>query len=156
MKAADDWVMLPDRTLLPKLKELSVLVKKLYKGKRHFASPFKAYRGFDPDGASQDTLGLAEKGFWKNKIKEHKVGDEFEYNSSIAVLSFTPMESIARAFGKTVVEITVDPNKDDYLFLTDEICVLIGKRRNHNKFYRQSEVIMFPPYTLHFTIKQKN
>lgn len=153
--ALDAWILSPDRSLLPKLRELGTIVKEIYKGVGMYRAPFKAYRGFDMKDSVQDAMGLVVKKLFFNRIKEFNVGDMIEYKSEAFLLSFSTMRSIARAFGDTVIEITVDPVHDDFLFITDELCVLVGEARHHTEFKSQKEVILFPPFHLSFKVIEK-
>jgi len=140
----DDWILAPDGDLLAKLRthtRTSQSISRLKIGT-------KLYRGFDPTSSYQDTMGLSIKKWLFNEVKEHRVGDTFEYSIE-RPLSFTTDIDIARAFGKTIVQLVSIP--DDYIWITDELSSLVSKRRGIGP-ETQREVIVLPPQNLKFKI----
>lgn len=142
LKSLDEWVLCPNHNLLPKLKQLSQIVDKLY----NFNYNSKIYRGFNKNSI-QDTMGLTNRGFFLDSLKkETKPGYEFTYKVTNP-LSFSTDLNIAKAFGKIVIETKLP--KHNKLVITNELAYIINKMRNlksHNK--TQYEVIVFPDNTL--------
>lgn len=143
----DDWILSPDADLLEKLRPY---VKK-FESIARLRVGTKLYRGFDATSSYQDTMGLSKKKFLFNEVLKHDVGDSFNYVIS-KPLSFSTDIDIARAFGKTVVELTSLPG--EYIWITDELSTLISRRRNIGP-ETQKEVILLPPEELTFKILSK-
>jgi hypothetical protein len=152
LNALDQWALIADRNLIPKLIELGSVVNKLY----DFKDDLTLYRGFGVSRFNnfQDTMGLIEERRFINKIKEHRVNDSFRYNSSFKAISFSTDLKIAEAFGSVVVRTMVNPLKDFILILTDELCYIVSEMRNI-ELETQKEVILLPPFDITFVVVKK-
>lgn len=139
LKSLNEWILCPDYNLIPKLKQLSQIVDKLY---NFNYNNIRIYRGFNKNSI-QDTMGLTNKGFFHDSLKkETKLGYEFTYKVTNP-LSFSIDFNIANAFGNIVIETKLP--KHNKLVITNELAYIINKMRNlksHNK--TQKEVIVFP------------
>lgn len=146
LKALDEWILVPNRNLLPKLKQLSLIVDKLYT----FNYNSKIYRGFRKNSI-QDTMGLTNRGFFIDTLKrETAPGYEFTYKVTNP-LSFSTDLNIAKAFGKIVIETKLP--KHNKLVITNELAHIINKMRNLKKDTQtQYEVIVFPDNILNCKI----
>lgn len=147
VKHLDDWVLAPDKDLLPRLNEYAAILKRICPLPRNV----RLFRGFDPSSSYQDTLGLSEKGFFRNKVRSFAVGEKISY-TILNPLSFSTSEDIAKAFGDTVVVLSKIP--DNYIWLCDELSYLISVERKVSP-QSQKEVIVLPPATLELTVVRK-
>lgn len=147
VEAIDNWVLTPDKKLLPTLLNYAKLLKSF----NDLPEGTRLFRGFDPKSNYQDTLGLTYKGFFVNKVHNYSVGHEFNYIIENPI-SFTTSERIAGEFGSTIVELKELPN--DYIWLSDELAYLISKRRNI-KPETQKELIILPPADLKLKVIKK-
>lgn len=143
----DDWILSPDGDLLDKLRSHTRTLQSIARLK----IGTKLYRGFDPKSSYQDTMGLSKKGWLFNEVRDHEVGNTFDYPITRPI-SFTTDLDIAKAFGKTIVQLVSIPN--DYIWITDELSSLISKRRGIGP-ETQREVIILPPQDLSFKIINK-
>lgn len=139
MKSVDDWILVPNKNTLKQLEHVLSILRHI----QPVRLPEYLYRGFSPKSSYQNTMGLSDKGFFWNTVKHHKVGDVFTYQLRDPV-SFTSNIDIARAFGDTIIEVSTVGLKDHALVLTDELCYVVGKLRNHTQKYTQDEVIVLP------------
>jgi hypothetical protein len=144
--ALDAWIRMPDKNLYPRLTELAALVLETYELPHSIA----IFRGFDPQSPYQNTMGLAQKGLMFNTVKPHAVGETHHYEDSKPI-SFTTDENIARAFGKVVIRMEVNPRTQPALVITPELCALVCKRRNVEP-QTQKEVILLPPVCIDYVI----
>jgi hypothetical protein len=151
LDALDSWVHIPDRKLLPKLRELGTLIQGIYR----FNKPVKLYRGINPEARYPvDLMGLATQGAWKNTVIDFSVGDVFTYDGKESPLSFTTDIEIARSFGKVVVEIVLNPSKTPVLCMTEEVSAVVCERRRIQP-ETQEEVILLPSFNINFTVIEK-
>ncbi|AXH70789.1 hypothetical protein [Vibrio phage BONAISHI] len=151
LEALDDWILVPDAKLIPKLMELSKAIAPLY-GKQSL----KLLRGFGGAPEYQDTMGLEfESGFWRRGLKA-KIGDEFKYANE-RPLSMTTDLDIAAAFGDNVVRTTQEIKMfDNNLPITSELSYIVSKRRNLGETKTQKEVVLFPgEYTFYIVQKKR-
>lgn len=138
LAALDQWVLFADRRLIPEMRELGRIVKALY----HLPNALTLYRGFRL-GGFQDTLGVPDNAH---------VGQVLPYKSDERSLSFSTNEDIAQAFGNVVVSTTVNPNKVELLWITDELVVILHEMRNLNDIMTQHEVILLPPIEMQMRV----
>ncbi len=150
LDALDHWIMIADMSLKGILEELAKVVNNLY----GFKGGMEVYRGFDPKSSFQDTMGLSDKGFFGNAVKEYAANHTFVYSNRRNPLSLSTSYQIAQAFGPTVVRVRLDPKKVNFLRITDELAALISERRKI-KPMTQKEVIVFPPYELTCHVVEK-
>lgn len=144
LNALDEWIIFPDRNLLPKLKQLSQIVDRLYNFNYQNS---KIYRGFSKNNNYQDKMDLIDKHFLFNSLKKDvKPGYEFRYKVTNPI-SFTTNVNIAKDFGSIVVESNLP--KHNKLVITNELNYIILKMYNNLKPNKsQYEVIVFPDNTL--------
>lgn len=149
IEALDDWILYPDRRLINDLKQLALVVNKLY----NYRSKIQLYRGFSPRLNYQDSMGLRDgDGSFFSKIKKYKKDDVFHYASDDKAISFSTSRDIARGFGTTLVSTVLDPTKQLALIITPELSKIICDRRNITDLQTQEEVIILPPFEIQFTI----
>lgn len=147
--ALDNWILSPDRELLPLLNELSLIVKLLQPNK----NIKKCFRGFYVSGDYQENLDLVERKFFFNRLKKFTVGDTFNYQSTNKLISFTTDISIARAFGKIVVSIVLKNYHGNFLMVTDELSYLVSLNRKIPPT-TQKEIILLPPFSFQYSIEE--
>lgn len=136
----DEWILSPDRDLVPSLHELAKVVNKTYQ----FPKELTLYRGFNLNGY-QDSVGIKEL---------PHVGQVIHSASDDKPLSFATDIEIAKAFGEIVICAKIDTKKTHFLYITDELAYLVGKLRKHTKFTTQKEVIILPPSNFQATVVQ--
>jgi hypothetical protein len=139
LKALDNWILSPDRNLLPSLTELAKIVNRLYNFKE-----LQLYRGFDMKLGYQDNMGLS------GTPEQNK---HYEYRCH-SPLSFSTDLSIAQTFGSVVVLTHLNVNQTDALVVTDELATLVCQLRNIAP-ETQKEVIVFPPAVVKFEVIEK-
>lgn len=138
LEALDRWTLFADRRLIPQMRELGNLVKQLYT----LPNELKLYRGFHLD-SFQDSLGITE---------EAHLGQVIAYQTDERSLSFSTEESIAKAFGNIVVSTTLRTKSAEFLYITDELVVLVHQMRNLKDIKTQHEVILLPPMELQLKV----
>lgn len=139
LKALDNWILSPDRNLLPSLTELAKVVNRLYVFK-----DLKLYRGFDMKLGYQDNMGLTGT---------PDLNKYYNYRCH-SPLSFSTDKSIAQAFGSVVVTTELDVSHTGSLVITDELATLVCQLRNIAP-ETQKEVIVFPPALIKFEVIEK-
>lgn len=144
--ALDHWIQMPEPRLYPALSRLSEEVRALYT----FPESLTLYRGFDPQSRYQNTMGLSERGLLYNTEVPFEVGSEHAWCGDTPV-STTVDEQIAKAFGKVIVRLAVNPNTAGSLVITPELCALVCKKRDIDP-QTQKEVILLPPVQVRFAI----
>ena len=117
IEALDQWILAPDRMLLPRLQQLAELVKVL----QPKSIPNTIYRGMDVRSTYQEHLGLSKRGIIFSTPKDIAVGSVQRFMSPSACISFTSDLEIARAFGKTVVSMDLKHYRGKVLVITDEL-----------------------------------
>jgi hypothetical protein len=140
LEALDQWVLFADRRLIPEMRELGQIVNKLY----DFPKELRLYRGFRL-GSFQDNLGVDGNSH---------IGQISTYQTDECSLSFSTNEQIAQAFGNVVVSTTIQTQRSEFLYITDELVVLIHEARNLKQFMNQHEVILLPPMTITLKVQQ--
>jgi hypothetical protein len=140
LDALDQWVMFADRRLIPEMRELGHVVQKLY----DLPDVLHLYRGFRL-GSFQDSLGISE---------DAHIGQVTHYKTDERSLSFSTDEEIAKAFGNVVVSTDVRSNNAEYLYITDELVVIIHELRKLEQIKTQCEVILLPPMELALKVVQ--
>ena len=147
IEALDQWILVPDKRLLPKLIELGKIVDSIYSIKE-----LTVYRGIDVGfmykGKIQDTMGLTE-GFFNTLKDGVGIGYTFKYGIT-KPLSTTTDVKIASAFGSVIVEGSI-PRFVSKLVITDELSYLVCKRRNIEPS-TQKECIIFPGSHITFKV----
>lgn len=147
IEALDQWILVPDKRLLPKLIELGKIVDSIYSIKE-----MTVYRGIDVGfmykGKIQDTMGLTE-GFFNTLKDGVGIGYTFKYGIT-KPLSTTTDVKIASAFGSVIVEGSI-PRFVSKLVITDELSYLVCKRRNIEPS-TQKECIIFPGSHIAFKV----
>jgi len=142
IEALDEWILAPDKRLLPKLQKLQKILQGMYKIK----SNIKLYRGFG--NSSQDTMGVSVKGIFKKTI-DLNVGESFKYTNKYP-LSFSTSYIIASDFGPFIVTSMLDNSQ--FVPIVKELCYIISKDiRNLQRIESQDEIILMPTtkkYTL--------
>jgi len=116
------------------MRELGQLVNKMY----DLPAELRLYRGFRL-GSFQDSLGISENAH---------IGQVTQYQTDERSLSFSTDESISKAFGNVVVSTTIHTKKCDFLYITDELVVIIHEMRKLKQIMTQCEVILLPPMEL--------
>lgn len=119
ISALDSWILLPNKESgeIKLLKKLALLLKKYYRP----AIGEKIYRGYG--------------------INEHYQSDDIEKET----LSYTFNLDIAKFFGKSITEMTIDKNTE-YLPITPELYYIVAKIRKFDiseKLEVQNEIIIF-------------
>lgn len=139
IEVLDSHILFADRKNTEALKELAAICKKIQKQ----SSTINVYRGFGSWSAQED-LGVSKE----------KPGDKITIRSQDKIISTTTDIEIAKAFGPSIVSMTLSAQKDNYLVISDELYYLIAKLRNHEKVMSQREVIILPPIDIQATIVQ--
>jgi hypothetical protein len=140
LDALDQWTLFADRRLIPEMRELGNVVKKLY----NLPNELRLYRGFRL-GSFQDNLGISE---------DAHLGQVVPYKTDERSLSFSTDEGIAKAFGNVVVNTTLNTKRAEFLYITDELVVIVHELRNLKKIMTQCEVILLPPMELNLKVVQ--
>jgi hypothetical protein len=138
------WVELPDMHMYTELKDIAEQLKAI----KPLPEGTNLFRGFYPTSAYQDTMGLMKRDWLGAKVKPHHIGESYEYALE-RPLSFTTDQSMAEAYGSTVVQLHNTP--DAYIWITDELNLLIATARR-KEAKSEKEVIVLPPYDARFTI----
>lgn len=144
LNALEEWIFIaPDRNLLPKLKQLSEMIDKLY----NFNYNTKIYRGFYLRNGYQNNMGLTNDFFLFKLLKKGvKPGYEFTYKVTNPI-SFSTDFNIAKAFGSVIIETKLP--KHNKLVITNELSYILSKMRNFKKLNQtQEEVIILPDNTI--------
>jgi hypothetical protein len=140
LDALDQWVSFADRRLIPEMRELGRIVNALY----DFPNELRLYRGFRL-GSFQDSLGISENAH---------LGQVTQYRTDERSLSFSFNEEIAKAFGNVVVTTTLNTQKAEFLYITDELVLLIHQMRKLTQIMTQCEVVLLPPMELSLKVVQ--
>lgn len=144
IKLLAKWVTLPDMHLVGELKEVVDTLNEI----APLPDTTRLYRGFYPNSAYQDTMGLSKRDWLGSKVKPHVPGEVYEYTLD-RPLSFTTDLDIALAYGSTVVELVTQPFR--FIWITDELNLLLGMElRKEAK--SEKEVIVLPPFKASFAI----
>lgn len=148
LTALDKWIQMPDPRLYTQLADLSEVVRQTYQ----LPARLLVFRGFDLHSPYQNTMGLSTRGLMGSEVtvKGVMVGAMHRCRSEEPI-SCTTDEKIARAFGKIVVNIEINPSVPGTLVVTPELCALVCKRRNID-LSTQKEVILLPPVDTEFQI----
>lgn len=136
----DNWILSPNRELIPKLHELADTVNRLYTHPKVLT----LYRGFDLNNY-QDSMGIDSP---------PTVGQVVYFKSDERALSFSTEINIARSYGGIVVGVRLDTTKTSFLNVTPELCYLVGERRNFKNHQTQKEVIVLPSFDIEGTVVQ--
>lgn len=140
LRALLQWVVFPDYGLVPQLRELGMLVEKLYQ----LPEKMEIFRGFDPSGQNgQNTLGLGP-GAEPSEIVH-------TYESATRALSYSTDPEIAQSYGALLVHSTLDFKRHNALVITDELAHLICEMKGEIA-QTQKEVIVLPPLSIQFKI----
>lgn len=144
LQAMDDWIMEPNRDLLPKLREALRVLAPIQKMKW----PKELYRGFNVGREGQDTMGLQRAGWFGPKPVDLRPGDKFSYVPEWP-LSFTHHEGTAKSYGKVVVRTDVASNRRRLLPISNEMIMALTLRDSeeyHNPQYYMTygEFILVP------------
>jgi hypothetical protein len=145
IEALDNWILMPDMRLLPKLMELSQIVNKL----QPLTGNIVAYRGFNYSYflKYQETFGLA-KSPDLNTVTTKTTTNPTSFSTDIR---------IARAFGNIVLQTQLTPTKHSFLRITDELSYLVSiDRRNLKQIETQKEIIVFPNTELQIKVIESN
>lgn len=134
------WVVFPDYSLVPQLRELGALVESVYQ----LTGKMDIYRGFDPSGQNgQNTMGLGEG------AKPTEIVHTYEH--STRALSYSTDCEIARSYGQLLVHTVLDFKQHNALVITDELAHLISEMKGEVS-QTQKEVIVLPPLCVRFRI----
>lgn len=138
------WVELPDMHMYTELMDVAEKLKAI----KPLPEGTSLFRGFYPTSAYQDTMGLMKRDWLGANVKPHLPGEVYEYTLE-RPLSFTTDQSMAEAYGSTVVQLHGDP--EAYIWITDELNLLLATAmRKEPK--SEKEVIVLPPFDSRFTI----
>lgn len=135
---------MPDKTLLPKLMELTQIVNKI----QPLTNDIVAYRGFNNSFflSYQETFGLP-------KVPEL---NSVTTRTTTNPMSFSTDVRIARAFGSIILQTQLNTTKQQFLRITDELAYLISiERRNLKEIETQKEIIIFPNTELQIKVIEK-
>lgn len=138
------WVELPDMHMLNELMDVAEKLKAI----KPLPDDTNLFRGFYPTSAYQDTMGLMERDWLGAKVKPHHPGESYEYALE-RPLSFTTDQSMAEAYGSTVIQLHGHP--EAYIWITDELNLLLATARR-KEAKTEKEVIVLPPFDARFTI----
>lgn len=138
------WVELPDMHMYTELKDVAEQLKAI----KPLPEGTNLFRGFYPTSAYQDTMGLMERDWLGSKVKPHHIGESYEYALK-RPLSFTTDQSMAEAYGSTVVQLHNQP--EAYVWITDELNLLIATAMR-KEAKSEKEVIVLPSFDSRYTI----
>ena len=145
LEALDNWILMPDKTLLPKLMELTQIVNKI----QPLTNDIVAYRGFNNSFflSYQETFGLP-------KVPEL---NSVTTRTTTNPMSFSTDIRIARAFGSIILQTQLNIAKHHFLRITDELAYLISiERRKLKEIETQKEIIVFPNTELQIKVIETN
>lgn len=138
------WVELPDMHMLNELMDVAEKLKAI----KPLPEGTNLFRGFYPTSAYQDTMGLMKRDWLGANVKPHHAGETYTYALE-RPLSFTTDQSMAEAYGSTVIQLHGQP--EAYVWITDELNLLLATARR-KEAKSEKEVIVLPPFDAHFTI----
>jgi hypothetical protein len=136
----DTWILIPDRNLIPHLRELADVMKGIYK----FDKELVLFRGFDVKSV-QDNMGLT--------TMPH-VGQQVPFKTSDRALSFSKEIGIAKSFGGIILASKFKTDQTDFLDVTPELVYLVHQERKLSDYKTQHEVIILPPSEFQSTVVQ--
>ena len=145
IQALHDWYSMPDKGLLPQLKELAGIVARI----EGLQGKLEIYRGFTPGSHTQNTMGYG------GTEANLKVADEFMYEQRSTPVSFTTHLDVARTFGKVVIRTEIAFDETCALLFTDELAHLVSMMQDKPPT-SQKEVILLPPFSIPCTVLEMN
>lgn len=139
LSAMYEWSVKANRELYNMLARLARVVKDVQPPS---GNALVIYRGFSQD-TFQDSLNVHEN---------PKVGDVGRYQTSERMMSATTDFDVASVFGDIVVKMTIYPDVDECLLVTDELIYAAMKHRHIEEPKTQSEVILMPPIAMEWEV----
>lgn len=133
LSALDQWILVPDYSLVPTLKELRSLVNKI---QPHRDAKTTLYRGVSIGGQYKNDHNFKREGV------DRKPGDTVMLTVTTPI-SFTTDRGIAAAFGSTLLSARPGQYLNQFLRVTDELSAIVCARRNV-ELVTQKEWVLLP------------
>lgn len=143
LAALYDWTVKANREMYNMLTRLARVAKEIQPPS---GDALTIYRGFSQD-TFQDNLNVQEN---------PKVGDTGHYKTSERMMSSTTSLDVASEFGDIVVKMTIYPDTDECLIVTDELIYAAMKYRHIEVPKTQCEVILMPPISVSWEVVKVN